>query len=193
VEGNTQPNGTLFVTDETAAESGLTSNLERVHETDRTRLIASALVRAAVKILMGGLVAGLAAGIAARVVMRVDSLTDAAPGVQGFTWGGSARMIYDGVLPFFALPAAAAFVSIRRFLPPQSVRAGLLFGITLIPVSFPLLSLASESALIQMLFAGICVGFGVILAVTVGWVDRRLRSALPHRASRALRSPEPQA
>jgi hypothetical protein len=76
---------------------------------------------------VSAVMAGVVAGVLSRGVMRVASLIDAAPGVQGFTWDGSLRLIRDVVL-LHSAPATLLFAMARRLLAGSWLRKGILFG-----------------------------------------------------------------
>lgn len=129
--------------------------------------------------LLAAVVAGSFAGVAARAIMRIAALTDAEPGVGGFSLRNTLVLILDAVILYHSLPAALLFVAIRRYLPGTAWRQGLAFGAFLLLPATPALFLTTDDRLIQLLFGALCLSYGVVLAHVVGWLDAHL--ARPRR------------
>ena len=134
---------------------------------------AALLLRAILMLAVSAVMAGVVAGVLSRGVMRVASLIDAAPGVQGFTWDGSLRLIRDVVL-LYSAPATLLFAVARRLLPGAWLRKGVLFGGLLFLV-FLVAQLRPEMLLVKFLFALVAIVYGVTLAFSVAELEARAR------------------
>src|SRR5215207_8857384 len=134
---------------------------------------AALLLRAILVLAVSAVMAGVVAGVLSRGVMRVASLIDAAPGVQGFTWDGSLRLIRDVVL-LYSAPAAVLFAVARRVLPGAWLLQGILFGGLLFLV-FLVAQLRPEMLLVKFLFALVAIVYGVTLAFSVAELEARAR------------------
>jgi hypothetical protein len=140
----------------------------------RLRVVPAAhLLRTSLVLAVSAVIAGVLAGVLSRGVMRVASLIDAAPGVQGFTWDGSLRLIRDVVL-LYSAPAALLFVVARRLLPGSWLLKGVLFG-GLPFLVFLVAQLGPEVLLVKFLFALVCIVYGVTLAFLVTELEGRAR------------------
>ena len=140
----------------------------------RQRVVPAALLLRAILVLaVSAVIAGVLAGVLSRGVMRVASLLDAAPGVQGFSWDGSLRLIRDVVL-LYSAPATLLFAVARRVLPGSWLRKGILFGGLLFLV-FLVAQLRPELLLVKFLFALVSIVYGVTLAFLVTALEARAR------------------
>ena len=140
----------------------------------RQRVVPAALLLRAILVLaVSAVIAGVLAGVLSRGVMRVASLLDAAPGVQGFSWDGSLRLIRDVVL-LYSAPATLLFAVARRVLPGSWLRKGTLFGGLLFLV-FLVAQLRPELLLVKFLFALVSIVYGVTLAFLVTALEARAR------------------
>ena len=140
----------------------------------RVRVVPAAqLLRTSLILAASAVTAGVLAGVLSRGVMRVASLIDAAPGVQGFTWDGSLRLIRDVVL-LYSAPAALLFAVARRVLPGAWLRKGVLFGGLLFLV-FLVAQLGPEVLLVKFLFALVAIVYGITLAFLVTELEARAR------------------
>ena len=140
----------------------------------RLRVVPAAhLLRTSLVLTASAVTAGVLAGVLSRGVMRVASLIDAAPGVQGFTWDGSLRLIRDVVL-LYSAPATLLFAGARRLLPGAWLRKGVLFG-GLLFLIFLMAQLRPEMLLVKFLFALVSIVYGVTLAFLVTALDARAR------------------
>jgi hypothetical protein len=138
---------------------------------------AALLLRTPLVLAVSAVVAGVLAGLLSRGVMRVASLIDAAPGVQGFTWDGSLRLIRDVVL-LYSAPATLLFALTRRVLPGSWLRKGVLFG-GLLSLVFLVAQLRPEMLLVKFLFALVSIVYGVTLAFLVTALEARARRWIP--------------
>ena len=144
----------------------------------RQRVVPAALLLRAILVLaVSAVIAGVLAGVLSRGVMRVASLLDAAPGVQGFSWDGSLRLIRDVVL-LYSAPATLLFAVARRVLPGSWLRKGTLFGGLLFLV-FLVAQLRPELLLVKFLFALVSIVYGVTLAFLVTALEARARRGPP--------------
>jgi hypothetical protein len=143
----------------------------------RRKVIPAALLRASLVLAGSAVTAGVLAGVLSRGVMRVASLIDAAPGVQGFTWDGSLRLIRDVVL-LYSVPATLLLAVARRLLPGAWLLQGVLFGGLLFLV-FLVAQLGPEVLLVKLLFALVAIVYGVTLAFLVTELDVRARRWIP--------------
>ena len=140
----------------------------------RPKVIPAALLLRTILVLaVSAVMAGVVAGVLSRGVMRVASLIDAAPGVQGFTWDGSLRLIWDVVL-LYSAPAALLYAVARRVLPGSWLLQGVLFGGLLFLV-FLVAQLRPERLLVKFLFALVSIVYGVTLAFLVTKLEARAR------------------
>ena len=140
----------------------------------RLRVVPAAhLLRTSLVLTASAVPAGVLAGVLSRGVMRVASLIDAAPGVQGFTWDGSLRLIRDVVL-LYSAPATLLFAGARRLLLGSWLRKGVLFGGLLFLV-FLVAQLGPERLLVKFLFALVSIVYGVTLAFLVTALEARAR------------------
>lgn len=143
----------------------------------RKAVPAAHLLRAILVLAVSAVIAGVLAGVLSRGVMRIASLIDAAPGVQGFTWDGSLRLIRDVVL-LYSAPAALLFVVTRRVLPGSWLCKGVLFGGLLFLVLL-VAQLRPEMLLVKVLFALVSIIYGVTLAFLVTELEARARRWIP--------------
>lgn len=138
---------------------------------------AASLLRAGVReasmVIVITLVAGSAAGVFARVIMRIASLTDEAPGVQGFNLAGTLRLIFYAVVPYYAFPATVLYALVRRWLPGSLLAKALVFGIALTLPATLGLQLYLETPLVAALFILLTIGYGAAVAYLFDRLSKR--------------------
>lgn len=125
---------------------------------------------------ISGICGGIVLGIGGRAAMRAIALGAGLP--LGFSLGGTAEVVLTGLL--IGVPAAFAFVLLRRFFPGRSILAGapfgalLLLGLTLLPPPAARSVAASIDRLGLTLaaFAPVFIAYGVVVA----WISDRLSS-----------------
>lgn len=139
----------------------------------RAARLLRAGVREASMVIVITLVAGSAAGVLARLIMRIASLTDAAPGVQGFTLSGTLRLIFYGVVPYYAFPATVLYALVCRWLPGSLPARALLFGIALTLPATLGLQLYLEAPLVAALFILLTIGYGAAVAYLFDRLSKR--------------------
>lgn len=125
--------------------------------------------------LLAGLAGGLVLGVGGRVAMRLIAL---GAGLEpGFSWGGTGEVVATGLL--IGVPAAIAFVALRRFIPGPGIWRGAAFGallfLALVAVPLPAAELASESVGRLLLTVGLFGPLFLLYGVVIELVLRRLR------------------
>ncbi len=129
--------------------------------------------------VLANVAAGVATGTGARLAMRVVALTDDDPGTT-FTLGGTFGILFAVTL--FSTPVALLFVALRRKILGSDLRKGLVLGAVVVlfpglPFVLPEAAQIGHWWLNVPMFGGLLVGWGVLLSVAAGWLDRRLPGA----------------
>lgn len=136
----------------------------------------AAILRKATIGSISGICGGIVLGIGGRASMRAIALGAGLP--PGFSLGGTVEVLLTGLL--IGVPAAFAFVLLRRFLPRRSISAGAPFGallllaLTILPPPAARSAAASVDRLGVTLvaFAPVFIAYGVLVA----WVADRMSS-----------------
>ncbi len=136
--------------------------------------------------LLAGLAGGLVLGVGGRLAMRLVAL--GAGLSPGFSWGGTGEVLATGL--FIGVPAALAFVGLRRFIPGPAVWRGAAFGallfLALVVVPPPAARSAAGSVGRPLLTLGLFGPLFLLYGVVVEFVAGRLRpGGEPRRPARA--------
>lgn len=148
--------------------------------TDGPGVTATIRRKAAIGVV-SGITGGVVLGIGGRAVMRVIAL--AAGLSPGFSLGGTVEVALTGLI--IGVPAALAFVLLRRFFPRQTIVAGALFGAMLFAGLAVLPPPAARSAaasvdrigLTLAAFAPLFIFYGIAVAWLAGRMESRRRSS----------------
>jgi hypothetical protein len=136
-------------------------------------------------VTLTALLSGLAFGMGLRVAMRVVAFTDAEPGTT-FTVGGTVGILIGAVMASVAF--AAAYLAVRRLLPSSVLARRLAFGVVVLVVpglpflgGFPEIREIGIPWLNRVMFGGVIIGWGMAIAASFEWLDRRVaRPAVRH-------------
>lgn len=136
--------------------------------------------------LLGGMLCGLVVlGLGGRLAMSAIAV---AIGVRvQWDFAGTMQVVILGT--GLGPPAGVAYVALERHLPGGRVTRGFIFGAAYLAVLTALyflrpagpIELDAAPFLGSFLFGGLVVVFGATLALTVGWLDKRLPAS--HTAS----------
>lgn len=152
------------------------------------RSIVDALGRIALVGALAGVGAGAVAGFLSRLAMRVSGatsqpsfVTENGNIVGRITVGGSMFLVVGGAIAGLVL--GLLYVAVRRWLPraswPRRLSAAVLtlaaFGSLVVNADNRDFTRLGEPALNVVLFTGLLLVTGVVLAVFVDWLDPRIR------------------
>jgi hypothetical protein len=141
------------------------------------------ILRLTLIVALAQLVTGITVGAGARLAMRIVALTDDSPGTV-FTAGGTLVILL--AVAVVASPLAVVFVSVRRFVSGSDLRRGVKYGAG---IAVPGLLIPAGEAfqigivpLNVLMFGGLFVLYGVLLSVSIGALERRIRRPGRRRA-----------